>query len=117
MDSKINIDIKLTGTNLIPVILAILKTEDSFGYEIMQKVKENSQKEITWKEGCLYPVLRKMEKTGLIKSYWNVKDESKYRKYYKILSKGQKVFSNEKNYQTLKNPKISESWEVQAFSI
>ena len=117
MNTIKNISKELTGTNLIPVILAILKTGDSFGFEIMQKIKKTSPKKIIWKEGSLYPILRKMEKSGLIKSYWNIKDYDKHRKYYKIVSKGQKVFEKEKNYKALSNPKIAELWEVQTFSI
>jgi PadR family transcriptional regulator PadR len=75
------------GANAQLMILLILKREDSYGYSIMQELKEISSGSIIWKEGSLYPVLKKMETNKLIKSYWNVKDHDRPRKYYKILKK------------------------------
>jgi DNA-binding PadR family transcriptional regulator len=54
----------------------------------MKTLVEISSGRIVWKEGSLYPVLKKMEINKLIKSYWNVKDHVRPRKYYKILQKG-----------------------------
>ena len=76
------------GANAISMILAILKREDSYGYSIMKTLAEISSGRIIWKEGSLYPVLKKMETNKLIKSYWNIKDHDRPRKYYKILQKG-----------------------------
>ena len=76
------------GASAIPLILALLKKGDTYGYEIMQVLKERSAGRINWKEGSLYPVLSKMEQRKLTKSYWNVKDHDRPRKYYKILQKG-----------------------------
>ena len=88
---------ELMGASSIPMILSILQNGDSYGYEIMQKLKEISNGKIIWKEGSLYPVLKKLEKSGLIKSYWNIKDYDRHRKYYKIASKGQKMLEKEKS--------------------
>jgi DNA-binding PadR family transcriptional regulator len=76
------------GANANAMILLILKREDSYGYAIMKELKDISSGRIIWKEGSLYPVLKKMETKKLIKSYWNVKDHDRPRKYYKILVKG-----------------------------
>jgi PadR family transcriptional regulator PadR len=76
------------GANSILIVLLILKREESYGYSIMKELKEVSSGRIIWKEGSLYPVLKKMELNKLIKSYWNVKDHDRPRKYYKILKKG-----------------------------
>jgi len=81
---------ELMGASAVPLVLALLKKSDTYGYEIMQVLKERSSGKINWKEGSLYPVLSKMEKRKLIKSYWNVKDYDRPRKYYSILQKGQK---------------------------
>ena len=76
------------GANTVPMVLLILKREDSYGYAIMQELKDISSGRIIWKEGSLYPVLKKIEERRLIKSYWNVKDHDRPRKYYRILKKG-----------------------------
>ena len=76
------------GANAMPLVLLLLKNGDSYGYSIMQKLKEVSSGRIIWKEGSLYPVLKKMETKKFIKAYWNIKDFDRPRKYYKILIKG-----------------------------
>lgn len=76
------------GASAVPFVLALLRNSETYGYEIMQVLKERSAGRINWKEGNLYPVLSKMEQRKLIKSYWNVKDQDRPRKYYKILQKG-----------------------------
>lgn len=81
---------ELIGAAAIPLILAVLKRGDSYGYEIVQEVKELTGEKITWKEASIYPVLKKMEKNGMIKSYWKVNENSRPRKYYTLLTEGKK---------------------------
>lgn len=81
---------QIIGAFSEPIILSVLKQGDSYGYNIIQLVKEISNKEITWKEASIYPVLKKLEIKGLIKSYWKQGENEKPRKYYSILSDGVK---------------------------
>lgn len=86
---------ELVGASAVPIILSILDESESYGYEIMQKVKELSDDRIEWKEGSLYPVLHKLEKNGLIKSLWKMADNGRHRKYYAINKKGRKALREE----------------------
>jgi PadR family transcriptional regulator, regulatory protein PadR len=86
---------ELIGASAVPVILAILDQKESYGYEIMLRVKELSKSQIEWKEGSLYPVLHKLEKTGLIKSLWKMAENGRHRKYYAINKKGRKALEEE----------------------
>ncbi|MBN2807268.1 MAG: helix-turn-helix transcriptional regulator [Prolixibacteraceae bacterium] len=86
---------ELVGASAIPIILSILDKDESYGYEIMQSVKELSENRIEWKEGSLYPVLHKLEKNGLIKSLWKMADNGRHRKYYAINKKGRKALQDE----------------------
>lgn len=86
---------ELIGASAVPVILSILDKGDTYGYEIMQKVKDLSMGKIEWKEGSLYPVLHKLEKTGLIKSLWKMAENGRHRKYYAINKKGRKALQAE----------------------
>jgi DNA-binding PadR family transcriptional regulator len=79
---------EIIGAFSVPIILSILKQGDNYGYGIVQSVKENSNKEITWNEASIYPVVKKLENKGLIKSYWKVIENERPRKYYTILSDG-----------------------------
>jgi DNA-binding PadR family transcriptional regulator len=81
---------QIVGAFSVPIILSILKKGDSYGYEIVQWVKETTSDEITWKEASIYPVLKKLEDNGLIKSYWKIIENERPRKYYTLLSEGDK---------------------------
>jgi DNA-binding PadR family transcriptional regulator len=79
---------ELTGAFAVPIILSILRDGDSYGYEIVQRVKNLTNGEIKWKEASIYPVLKKLENAGMIKSYWKVEEHERPRRYYSILAGG-----------------------------
>ncbi len=83
---------ELIGASAAPIILSVLKKGDNYGYEIVLKVKELTNDQIKWKEASIYPVLKKLESRGLIKSYWKVLENERPRKYYTILAEGEKQF-------------------------
>ncbi|MDX8341780.1 PadR family transcriptional regulator [Draconibacterium sp. IB214405] len=89
-----NISRELIGASAIPLILAILKEGDSYGYEIIQKVYELSNEKIKWKDGSLYPVLKKLEQQGYIRSYWNTSG-TRARRYFSLLQVGEKELEKE----------------------
>ncbi len=78
----------LIAASATPLILAILKKQDSYGYEIIKKVKKASNNEIIWNEGMLYPVLHRLEKNNLIESYWEKSETGRRRKYYFLKEEG-----------------------------
>jgi PadR family transcriptional regulator, regulatory protein PadR len=102
---------ELVGASAIPIILSILDKNESYGYEIMQNVKELSSNRIEWKEGSLYPVLHKLEKNGLIKSLWKMADNGRHRKYYAINKKGRKALQDEIDNWTLVHTMLTELWK------
>jgi len=79
------------------IILSILTLEDSYGYEIVQRVKELTNGEINWQEASIYPVLKKMEAFGLISSDWKMAENKRYRKYYYMTEKGKIELQNQKD--------------------
>src|SRR5476651_2704801 len=85
----------LVAATSIPIILAVLLQGESYGYEIIQKVKEASQGKLQFSDGTLYPILRKLEDKGLIASEWRIADNEKRRRYYKITPTGEDHFKNE----------------------
>lgn len=48
------------------VILALLKCEDMYGYQIVQEIEKKSNGAIVTQEGSLYPVLYKLMDRGFI---------------------------------------------------
>ncbi|HHT68078.1 MAG TPA: helix-turn-helix transcriptional regulator [Firmicutes bacterium] len=79
----------LIAASATPLILAILRQQDSYGYEIIKHIKEVSNDELIWTEGMLYPVLHRLEKNGLVESYWKKSQAGRRRKYYRLQEAGQ----------------------------
>ncbi len=78
----------LIAASATPLILAILKKQDSYGYEIIKKIKKASNDEIVWTEGMLYPVLHRLEKNNFIKSYWGKSETGRRCKFYYLKEEG-----------------------------
>ena len=78
----------LIAASATPLILSILSHGDSYGYDIIQKVRDLSDGEMQWADGMLYPILHRLEKKGLIKSYWGQSESGRKRKYYRLKRSG-----------------------------
>ena len=65
------------------LILSVVESQDSYGYEISQTVKIVAD----IKESTLYPILKKLEKNGYLTTYSQEFQERK-RKYYSITDSG-----------------------------
>src|SRR4051812_15824071 len=100
----------LVAATSIPIILAVLNQGESYGYEIIQKVKESSKGRLQFSDGTLYPILRKLEDKELIVSEWRVADNEKRRRYYRITSKGHDHFENEQTSWDFMHQLINELW-------
>jgi PadR family transcriptional regulator, regulatory protein PadR len=71
-----------------PLVLAVLRQGENYGYQIIKRILEISKDELSWSEPMLYPFLQRMEKDGLIKSKWKIVDPKRLRRYYRITEKG-----------------------------
>jgi len=71
------------------IVLAVLSQLDTprYGYSLIQRLAD---KGLDIEEGTLYPLLRRLEKQGLVESEWQV-GESRPRKYYKISPIGEEI--------------------------
>ena len=69
------------------LILSIVDTQDSYGYEISQTVKIVAD----IKESTLYPILKKLEKGRYVTTYsQEFQGRKRKRKYYSITDDGKK---------------------------
>lgn len=79
---------EFVAASAAPLILSILSNGDSYGYEIIRRVREVSDGEMRWADGMLYPILHRLEKRGLIESYWGKGEGGRKRRYYRLLKAG-----------------------------
>ncbi len=69
--------------------LAILARGDTYGYEITQEMK----KAIVLSESTLYPVLRRLQKNNLCRTY-DKPFQGRNRRYYSITEEGRKQLAD-----------------------
>lgn len=78
----------LIAASSTPIVLAILAEADSYGYAILQRVRELSGGRLEWTDGMLYPVLHRLSRLGYVEARWEVAETGRRRKYYRITSQG-----------------------------
>ncbi len=66
------------------VILALLKREDMYGYQLVQETETASRGRLTTQVGSLYPVLHKLMEQGLISSRKEQTGKRMVRIYYHL---------------------------------
>lgn len=76
-------DIQLKRGLLDVCVLAAIKHEDSYGYQIIKDVKPY----VELSESTLYPILRRLETANLLMVY-TVEHNGRLRKYYHITEQG-----------------------------
>ena len=70
------------------IILRQLAREDSYGYQINKNVSALSGGAFELKEATLYTAFRRLEGSGLIRSYWGSEMSGARRRYYSITALG-----------------------------
>lgn len=86
----------LMAASSTPIVLAILAEGDSYGYAIIQRVRELSGGRLEWTDGMLYPVLHRLERLGYVKARWETADSGRKRKYYHITAAGRTQLADER---------------------
>ena len=77
---------ELRRGTLVLGVLAQLR-ERQYGYSLVQNLTE---KGMEVDQGTLYPLLRRLEKQGLLDSDWSL-EEARPRRYYVLSARGQEV--------------------------
>lgn len=76
------------------IILSVLYDEDMYGYSVAKKIKEKSKDDFEIKEATLYVSLKRLEKKGYLRGYWNDTEGTSggRRRYYSITKEGKEFF-------------------------
>jgi DNA-binding PadR family transcriptional regulator len=89
------LELELRRGVVVLATLSQLRTS-RYGYELRQALAD---KGMVIEEGTLYPLLRRLETQGLLKSEWRIEDGPP-RRYYALNADGRKLFK-----------KLTESWQ------
>ena len=71
-------------------ILAIILDGESYGYDIMKKLSESEYEALQVEPSTTYPLLRRLEKRGMLEGKW-VDSTSKRRRLYYVTREGRMV--------------------------
>ncbi|MBQ6129231.1 MAG: PadR family transcriptional regulator [Lachnospiraceae bacterium] len=77
---------QLTAPLLDACVLGIVDHEDSYGYTLTQKMRQI----VDISESTLYPVLRRLQKSGHLRTY-DAPYQGRNRRYYAITDEGRKL--------------------------
>jgi DNA-binding PadR family transcriptional regulator len=102
----------LVAASSTPIVLAILAEGDSYGYAILQRVKELSGGRLEWTDGMLYPVLHRLSRLGLVESRWEVAENGRRRKYYRITADGRKHLAEQRQQWQAVDATLREIWDA-----
>ncbi|HJR92735.1 MAG TPA: PadR family transcriptional regulator [Acidimicrobiia bacterium] len=67
-------------------LLSIIREEPSYGYEMVNKLQDRGLRLVS--EGSIYPLLSRLQKSGLVDGYLVQSSEGPARKYYRITDAG-----------------------------
>lgn len=79
-----NLALELRRGVLVLAVLSQLRGEQ-YGYSLKQRLDEHG---LEINEGTLYPLLRRLESQGLLKSDWRMEEGGRPRRYYELSPTG-----------------------------
>ena len=86
----------MSGSQINKLILQTLQTGDKYGLEIIKDIEESTHGAVVVKQPSLYSALSRMEKKGLISSFWRDSEIGGRRHYYSLTSLGQEEIKEKK---------------------
>ncbi|MBM3837420.1 MAG: helix-turn-helix transcriptional regulator [Verrucomicrobia bacterium] len=101
---------ELVAASSVALVLSILSEGESYGYAIIQRVKDLSGGQIAWTDGMLYPVLHWLEDQRLVSSRWTKSESGRKRKYYSLQPEGRKLLRQQKKQWTLVSSTLNQLW-------
>jgi PadR family transcriptional regulator PadR len=107
----------LIAASSTPIVLAILVEGDSYGYAILQRVRELSGGRMAWTDGMLYPVLHRLERLGHIEARWEVSENGRRRKYYSITARGRDQLAEEHRQWQAVDATLRGIWQALSLSM
>ena len=104
----------LMAASSTPIVLGILAESDSYGYAILQRVRELSGGRIEWTDGMLYPVLHRLERLGHVEARWETAESGRRRKYYGITPRGRAQLAEDRRQWQAVDAALHNLWQAVA---
>lgn len=79
-------DLRKGSTALL--ILHVLAHEQMYGFQLAEALRARTGGVLDFAEGMLYPMLHKLERSGLLSAEWRPSTDGPPRKYYRLTPAG-----------------------------
>jgi DNA-binding PadR family transcriptional regulator len=73
------------------LVLHLVAREPTYGNRLIEEIKEITQGVISVNPNTMYPLLRQMEKDGLVEGQWELPDR-RTRRYYSVTAAGRREY-------------------------
>ena len=97
---------ELVAASTKPLVLAVLSRCESYGYAIIQEIREHSGGHLEW--------LHRMEKEKLILASWKVGENGRKRKYYRLSASGTRAIEAERQQWFAVHETLASFWGTKA---
>jgi PadR family transcriptional regulator PadR len=104
---------ELVAASTVPLVLSVLAEGESYGYAIIQRVKELSGGEMEWADGMLYPVLHWLEDKGYVQAHWREAETGRKRRYYSLKTKGRTYLDEQRVQWKVVHQTLNKAWRTQ----
>ena len=84
----------LRGNTDALLLFLVHELGHTYGYQLIKEIGRKSEGFFRFKEGTVYPALRKLENDGLLKGEWEQTPGGQERRYYRITDKGLEALKN-----------------------
>jgi PadR family transcriptional regulator PadR len=81
----------LRGNTEALLLFLVNELGHTYGYQLIKEIGRRSEGFFHFKEGTVYPALRKLENDGLLQGAWQEMPSGQERRYYRITEKGKEV--------------------------
>lgn len=90
-------EVLLQGTldMMILKTLAAVGSGGQHGYGIVKRIRQVSDDVLQVEEGSLYPALHRLEKRGMLDSYWHKSETNRRAKFYRLTPRGRTQLKTE----------------------
>lgn len=110
-ETQLAVSKDLVAASAAPLVLSILAEGESYGYAIIKRVCELSAGRMEWTDGMLYPVLHRLERQGLIKSFERISEMGRKRRYYRLEKRGTETLARQRSEWMLVYSTLKQLWE------
>lgn len=107
----VHIDKDLVAASATPLVLALLAEGETYGYEILKRVRDLSNGELEWTDGMLYPLLHRLRRLGYVTTEWRTPSGGRRRKYYAITDEGRAALAEQQRQWATVARTLSDVWK------